>query len=168
MSYEIRVVEGERPTIEATLNKTADEGWQLVSCWPEASKVVAVFQRLAGVSSNLTPETAKAAPPPIAKGGNTPVTLETVLAACLEMLLTKNETGIAFRGGLSVAQFAKQQGVSKENMLATLQQLGLKAKKDDNDKKYRTFVTGRYSLWLKQAGKHAAWYVELGEPKPRK
>ena len=42
MAYEIRVVEGERPAIEATLNESANEGWQLVSCWPEGKKVVGV------------------------------------------------------------------------------------------------------------------------------
>ena len=167
MAYEIRVVEGERPAIEATLNESANEGWQLVSCWPEGKKVVGVFQRLEGVSSSRLPEAPKAAPTPSPTSAPAPVTLEAVLAACLHLPLKENEKGVKFREGISVAQFAKQHGVTKEAMLAALEKLGLKAKKDENDKKYRTFVKG-YSLWLKQGGRFAAWYVDVAEPKPRK
>ncbi len=166
MAYEIRVVEGRRPTIETMLNELAGEGWQLVSCWPEGEKVVGVFQRPEGVSSSRPPEAPKSAPVPSPASAPTPVTLETVLAACLEMPLTKNDKGVEFRDGLSVAQFARQRGASKDDMLATLQGLGLKAKKDD-DKGYAVRVGG-HALWLKQSGKHAAWYVNSAESKPRK
>jgi hypothetical protein len=165
MAYEIRVVDARRPTIEATLNESAREGWHLVSCWPEGEKVVGVFQRPAEDSSIHPPEAPKANPSPAAD--STPVTLETVLAACLEMPLTKNDKGVEFRSGLSVAQFAKQRGVSKDDMLAILQRLGLKAKKDDADKGYAVRVGG-HAIWLKQSGKHAAWYVNSAESKPRK
>ena len=169
MAYEIRVVEGERPEIERTLNESAIEGWQLVSCWPEGKKVVGVFQRPAAQASDqgsLKSASERAKPAPLPSAPASPaITLEDVLAACLAVPLTKNKKGESFRGGLSVAQFAKQHGVTKESMLSDLQNLGLKAKKDENDKKYRKFVKGHSSLWLRQAGQHGAWYVDMADPK---
>jgi hypothetical protein len=167
MAYEIRVVEGGRSTIEKTLNETASEGWQLVSCWPEKENVVGVFQRPAVVSSSRPPEAPKSAPAPSPASAPMPITLEIVLAACLAMPLKKSDKGVEFREGISVAQFASQQGVTKEAMLNTLQELGLKAKKEENDKNYAVFVKN-HALWLKQAGKHAAWYVNMAVTKPRK
>ena len=167
MAYEIRVVEGERPAIEATLNESANEGWQLVSCWPEGKKVVGVFQRLEGVSSSRLPEAPKAAPTPSPKTALTPVTLETVLAACLVMpLKTTDDKGVEFYEGLSVEQFANQHGVTKEAMLAALQKLDLKAKKDKGDKKYRKFIGRDHSLWLTQEGKAAEWEVRIAKSPP--
>lgn len=173
MTYEIKVLECSRKDAESKLKSLAAQGWQLVSCWPENDKLVAVFQR-AGAAQAATPTQGPQptsvhapAPLPATPAEPAPLTLETVRDACIAMpTVTDPKTGGTFHEGLSVAKFAKEHGMTKDAMLEALRGLGLNSKQNEADKKYVTFV-GDHSLWLKQAGKHGAWYVNVA-PRPEK
>lgn len=171
MAYEIRVVEGKRPSIEETLNKQAGKGWQLVSCWPEKENIIGVFQKPTKTPSvslqpSLTPN-ADAPPSPSESSTSLSLTLDEILAACQATPIKKDAKGNSFHEGLSVAQFAKKKGVTSEIMLDALMGLGLNKKKDKDDKGYMKFLKGGDSLYLKQSGKYKAWYVCTGNPRKK-
>jgi hypothetical protein len=154
MSYEIRVLECPRSNAERDLNVLGEQGWQLVTCWTEKEKWVAVFQRPSATAPHKTVEK-KSPPIPAAippEADEVEVTLDSVLEACLAKPPSKPD----FPHGVSVSALAKAHGTDADSLLASLRVLGLKSK-DDDSKRYSTSFEG-HSLWLNQAN-NGAWFV---------
>ncbi len=150
MPYDIQVVECDRQAAEQALKKQANQGWQLVSCWPEAEKVIAVFQRPLPHPAEMPPTqiaaahvTAPDAPAAVRAETSAP-TLDEVLALTIAAP-TRSGTS---RHVLSVAGLATSQSQTSPDMLAALHALGLTT----DSKKHRG-----HRIWLYQ-GK-SAWFV---------
>ena len=155
MSYKIRVVECARSNAERDLNASGSQGWQLVSCWAEKEKLVAVFQRPSDASPRNAVEKITQPIPveiPPDEEDEEGVTLEDVLEACLAKPPSKPD----FPHGVSVSALAKAHSTDAEALLAVLRALGLKSK-DDDAKRYSTSFEG-YSLWLNQAA-NGGWFI---------
>jgi len=150
MKYDIQVTQCRRDTIEATLKAQANQGWQLVSCWPEADKIIGVFQRPLPENATVVaaPEkqvdSSERAVPAKSSANTFPFSLDTVLKSAISEPIKSRQT----RHILSVKKLAESYCISSTDMLSLLEKLGL----DVNPLAHQG-----YNMWLYQ-GK-SGWYV---------
>ncbi len=168
MKYEIKILECRREVAEAEFNLFAADGWSLSSCWPSPSgtNLVGVFQRQRivqaheGEPRDLVGSSHRPPRPSAPQKENEGLTLDEVLAACLEH--PPAQEGFSF--GVSVNSIAKQHHLSQDEALDLLRALGLKSKEDEPEK-YSIPYEG-HAIWLKHSAK-GGWFVNARPMKHR-
>lgn len=150
MKYDIQVTQCRRDAIEETLKAQANQGWQLVSCWPETDQIIGVFQRPLHENATVVaaPEkqmlSSERAVPVKSSTKALPFSLDTLLKSAISEPIKSRQS----RHILSVKKLAESFCISSTDMLSLIQKLGL----DVNPLAHQG-----YQIWLYQ-GK-SGWYV---------
>lgn len=128
MNYQIKVIECEPSGLESALNQPASEGWQLMSCWPDAQRVRAVFQReaVAGSEPPATRPADQAAPPRQHSMPPDAALLDAVIEACRNQPQATGKNGKPLPPSIGLAKLAKEWGVKAPQIREKLQKLGVK------------------------------------------
>lgn len=139
MSYQIKVVECDGEALEVSLDAVAREGWQLVSCWPTGASVRAVFQRqsaeVPSPRSNSRPANEEHRATPVAPtGSSAEITLDAVIATCLEEHENEPPERKNFNPGVRFKKLGEKWGLSGAETRAKLEQLGVKDKAEGKSK----------------------------------
>ena len=142
MPYEIRVITSSASALQKDLSGPAAEGWQLVSCWPEKEKVVAVFQRAAAALPVVAPQAPRAASVPTPpESPAAPDLLDQVIQLCSGATQKPGKNGKLLPKGMPILGLARKLGMEPDKLMAALKAAGVQEKSGQSDHYHKgTFI----------------------------